>query len=459
MVDREELELMRYFEGARLASEQIDEMKLEASVRKGLNRGKQTWRKRQLSKRWGFAGALALCLAMFFGIWQYGFSNNLSGVMSSQGEIPDYVRSLMTSDMEKAADHGLYQPINKAVEKDGYKVMVDGVLADNQSAIVFYTTENTLGDLPIDSVEYAPIADANVSSIKRGTVIYESADHKPASTGPIMHSFVKFKVNGPKTARGDIHFSGSWGKRFDKKENLKSIYFPVMVDRSKFAGLERTVPINESALFGDHKVTIKNMVLRPLSTTVSIESMDPFSDRFATEILDARLFLGENRKDEFQFCLMPDRSETTYKSSLGKVTNLELAFGSIFYDNYNEATLKATGITETTRTKSKLVIDTTKSQVLSGPPEVKQLDIHSGEKSIFLKVHLNIKEVHSFYSLDRNFTDGAGENYTWEKAQEYIKELIFSIAPSDYVQPLTFTLEKTSDQNIYKTFEAKVHLK
>lgn len=457
MADREELELMRYFEGARLASEQIDEMKLEASVRKGLNRGKQTWRKRQLSKRWGFAGALALCLAMFFGIWQYGFSNNLSGVMSSQGEIPDYVRSLMTSDMEKAADHGLYQPINKAVEKDGYKVTVDGVLADNRTAFIFYSTENTVGNLPIDSAEYVPIQDLSIGSIIRGNVIYESADHKPVNKGPIMHSFVKFKVYDPTWKK--TFFFGSWGEQPEKKENLKKIYFPVMVDRSKYANLERTIPINETTLFDDHKVTIKNIVLRPLSTTVNIVSVDPSSDRFTTEILNARLFLGENREDEFQYLLMPDRSESTYRSNLHKASNLQLAFDSIFYDNYNEATLKATGITETTRTKSKLVIDTTKSQILSGPPEVKQLDINSGEKSIDLKVHLNTKEVRSYFFLDKNFTDSAGKNYSWEKAQAYIKELIFSIAPSDYVQPLTFTLEKTSDQNIYKTFEAKIQLK
>lgn len=457
MVDREELELMRYFEGARLASEQIDEMKLEASVRKGLDRGKQTWRKRQLSKRWGFAGALALCLAMFFGIWQYGFSNNLSGVMSSQGEIPDYVRSLMTSDMEKAADHGLYQPINKAVEKDGYKVTVDGVLADNRTAFIFYSTENTVGNLPIDSAEYVPIQDLSIGSIIRGNVIYESADHKPVNKGPIMHSFVKFKVYDPTWKK--TFFFGSWGEQPEKKENLKKIYFPVMVDRSKYANLERTIPINETTLFDDHKVTIKNIVLRPLSTTVNIETTDPSSDRYATDILDARLYLGENRKDEFQYCLIPDGSESTYRSSLGKASNLQLAFDSIFYDNYNEATLKATGITETTRTKSKLVIDTTKSQILSGPPEVKQLDINSGEKSIDLKLQFENEKGSGLYYLNSNFIDKSGASYILKKMLGSLDDLVFSIAPSDFVQPLTFTLENTSNKDIYKTFEAKVHLK
>ncbi|MFD1175238.1 DUF4179 domain-containing protein [Paenibacillus puldeungensis] len=459
MAEREELELTHFFDDALQAERKIDEMKLETAVRNGLNRGKQARRKRQLSQRWGIAGGLAFCMVLVIAFWQYGYQATPAAVMGSQGDIPDYVRSMLTTDMERAADHGLYQPINQTVEKDGYKVTVDGVLADSRTAIIFYTSENTLRDFPIDVQGYTPIQDANVSSTEMGPKYYESADHKSSRTGPIMHTFVKLQVSS-QAARGKILFSGSWGEHSEKKEDLKKVYIPIELDKSKYADLERTIPINETAQFGDHKVTIKNMVLRPLGTTINIESIGPSTDKLVKGIQDTKLYLGEERASQFQYFLTPNQNESSYQSSLGRSSFLQLAFRSIFYDDYSEAALKAAGITETTSNKSKLVIDTAKKQILSGGQLIQKLDIVSGKESVDIKLRFNKTSDNNNHILENaSFTDKSGAIYTITRGDSRKEAVDFSIAPSDYAQPLTFTLENTSDKNIYKPLEVKINLK
>lgn len=191
--------------------------------------------------------------------------------------------------MEQAADQGLYQPINKSAEAEGYKVTVDGVLADNQTMIVFYTLENLSGsseskDIEIDFLN----ADGNLLTVP--DIWRESRGGGVHSKGA-EHNYTKLTFSEANPG----HIILTAGSKFIPAAE-SSVKIPIDLDTSRYTGLERTVPVNQTAVIRGRNITIADVILRPLSTTIRFDPKVTLSI-YAPANMQAKLYLGEKRKN------------------------------------------------------------------------------------------------------------------------------------------------------------------
>ncbi|RRJ63145.1 DUF4179 domain-containing protein [Paenibacillus oralis] len=334
MVETRENQLVRYFDGARQAEQQISEGALASAIGAGLARGKNARRKRAVQRGAVAAGLLACCL-LIAAVWPVWTMPGTSTVMSSPPGIPGYVLSQMTTPMEQAADQGLYQPINKSAEVEGYKVTVDGVLADNETMIVFYTLENLSGsdqskDMYIDFFD----TDGNLLIVPD---IWNESNSSVNNTERIKHGFIRLTFSD--TTPGHIIFAA--GTEFIYKDE-SSVKIPIELDTRRYAGLERTIPVNQSAKIGGRHITIGDVILRPLSTTIRFDPKVTVSI-YEPANMQAKLYLGEKREKQFRYYI---KSRTAiYSEGQNEADTLlsAIVFDSLYYEDWNEVTLQVDG--------------------------------------------------------------------------------------------------------------------
>ncbi|OMG46073.1 hypothetical protein BK140_29075 [Paenibacillus macerans] len=280
------------------------------------------------------AGVLACCL-LIAAVWPVWPMPGSSTVMSSQPGIPEYVSSQMTTPMEQAADQGLYQPINKSAEAEGYKVTVDGVLADNQTMIVFYTLENLSGsseskDIEIDFLN----ADGNLLTVP--DIWRESRGGGVHSKGA-EHNYTKLTFSEANPG----HIILTAGSKFIPAAE-SSVKIPIDLDTSRYTGLERTVPVNQTAVIRGRNITIADVILRPLSTTIRFDPKVTLSI-YAPANMQAKLYLGEKKEKQFRYYIK-SRTEI-YSEGQNEADALlsAIVFDSLYYEDWNEVTLQVDG--------------------------------------------------------------------------------------------------------------------
>lgn len=334
MVETKETPLVRYFDGARLAEQQVSEGALASAIEAGLARGKSARRKRVMQRGVIAAGVLACCLLIAI-VWPVWPMPGTSTVMSSHPGVPEYVLSQMTTPMEQAADQGLYQPINKSAEVAGYKVTVDGVLADNQTMIVFYTWENLLGTGQSKNL-YIDFLDADGNLLIAPDVWKES----PSSVNNmdrVEHDYVRLSFSD--STPGQIVITA--GSEIIPK-NESSVKISIELDTSRYAGLERTIPVNQSAAIRGRHITIGDVILRPLSTTIRFDPKVTVSI-YEPVNMQAKLYLGEKKEKQFRYYI---KSRTAiYSGGQNEADALlsAIVFDSLYYEDWNEVTLQVDG--------------------------------------------------------------------------------------------------------------------
>ncbi|MGZ7445746.1 DUF4179 domain-containing protein [Paenibacillus sp. TH7-28] len=334
MVETRENQLVRYFDGARLAEQQVSESALASAIGAGLARGKAARRKRAVRCGVVAAGVLACCL-LIAAVWPVWPMPGTSIVMSSQPGIPDYVLSQMTTPMEQAADQGLYQPINQSAETEGYKVTVDGVLADNQTMILFYTLENLSGAGESKDI-YIDFLDAN-GNLLLAPDIWKVSSYSVNNTERVKHGYTRLTFSDATPS----HIIFTAGSKFIPAAE-SSVKIPIELDTSRYAGLERTVPVNQSAKIDGRHINIGDVILRPISTTIRFDPKVTVSIYEAVN-MQAKLYLGEKKEKQFQYYI---KSRTAiYSGGQNEADALlsAIVFDSLYYEDWNEVTLQVDG--------------------------------------------------------------------------------------------------------------------
>lgn len=463
MVDREENQLARYFDGVRLAEKQIGDERLDASIRRGLDKGKTLQGKWQMRRglAWtvGAIGTLAVCLMLVL-IWQGGgLPGGVSTTTAGQpAGIPDYVSSLMTSEMERAAEHGLYQPIGKSTEVAGTKVTVDGVLADGRTVVVFYSMVNP-EDVKAMNNLYAYLVDKDGNLYdslprKEGTSLTDSKD--------IKHSYYKIIF----TDR-DAPTQSSLAVNSRISDINVQAKIPIEWSSRPYAKTKKTFRVNQTATLYGKPLTVDQLVLRPLSTTLLFKPQE-FVDKFMTDHLAAKLYLGEHRED--QFWRYTKSRDILYDYGNGKTSTPYLSgidFESLYYTDWNEVTLQFDGFgTPISRTLN-LAVDTDKKQLITPNQAVEKIEVVPGEQSLEVRFQMNRNpksKIAMPYHVDDYFTDDEGTSYrvlrengspTYRLDGE-AETISFKLESRQYHQPLNFTLTETLD---YKPQEIKIPLK
>ncbi|MGP0585482.1 DUF4179 domain-containing protein [Paenibacillus timonensis] len=467
MVDREEDQLLaRYFDGVRLAQKQVWDEKLDAAIRRGLDKGKTLRGKWQLRRglAWtaGAAGTLALCLLFLF-VWPSGspfVGSFLFSTTASQNKaIPSYVSSLMTSEMERAAEHGLYQPIGKSTEVAGTKVTVDGVLADGRTVVVFYSIVNPEDVKAVDNF-YGYLIDKDGDIFinlprQSGTSFVDSKD--------VKHSYFKitFDQDAPTQAGFAIDSKAINGDAIAK--------IPFEWSSHPYAKLKKTISVNQTATLYGKPLTVDQIVLRPLSTTLLFKPQN-IVEKPMTDYLEAKLYLGEHQEDQFwrytkSRGILYDYGNGNRKISTPYLTGID--FESLYYTDWNEVTLQIDGFgTPVSRTLN-LVVDTDKKQLIAPNPAVEKIEVvpHDQFLEVSLYMHQNPESKIAIpYRVKDHYTDDKGNTYRILSDNDFpsyrsdddVETISFKLESRQYSQPLNFTLTETLD---YKPQEFKIPLR
>lgn len=462
MDERNEMRYIHLLEEMRQFEEHPSEDQLDRAIRKGMDQGIKKRRQVIYLRRLGFISAVIASILLLAAVGQLEppAQQGTEAVLGSSGvQIPDYVETMMTPDMKTAADHGLYQPINRVVEQDGYRVSIDGALADRRKLIVFVRADNLSenGAKPDLNFEFLG-PDGKAMDLYYSTSSLSTDSDPPKQTKHISYTLSFFGGSTP----DQYIFSGQIGKNQGSDRSLNTIQIPFQIDNNKYAELERIIPIDQSVTIGGKKITMKEMILTPLNTKIRIESDYTSGNRNLQQIKNARLYLGETKQDP----LFYRQSEFSIMS--GKTTLSALHFDSLYYSDWNEATLKASGLAESTYSEKKVAINTETKQVVTPDSLIQLEDVIPREDSTEIRLQYERKrsddaipyELQNYFSENGNaqfaFKEGVSINYSSSGSKDTIR---FFLEQKKYHQPLTFTFTSTLKHDIDQPLEVLIPMK
>ncbi|TYA11114.1 DUF4179 domain-containing protein [Paenibacillus faecis] len=458
---KKEWDLPQMLEDVRHAEERISDQKLETAIRQGLALGKARKRQVGLRLRVAFAAGVLTCgLAVLFGwqLWPPADPGSITVMGNSPASsIPERVLSMMSEAMKKAAENGLYQPINKATEKDGYRLTVDGVLADNRTMIIFVNAENLNNTGKIRSIQEnftnlnGGLLDEKYGSSTFGSNLSLQDQNKPSKS---YYYTLQFK-NTP----SQMLFSEELELDFGSSSKKLSLKIPIQIDENKFSSLEKSVPVNQTVQIGEHQLKLTRAVLNPLSTTLEFKATSKLKKEGVADLQDAKLYLGETRKDQFQYFLVPRDSKSELLSSEARSLSA-IRFDTLYYKDYSEVTLRATGITGNTAEKGKLIIDTEKQTLgPNSPMRLKEIKRTKDKTELHIQHPITKQNPESSISFKGNFTDQSGKEYSIQEGSFSKEDSSITISSQEYSQPLTFPYTIYTDHITQQPIEFRIKLK
>ncbi|MFD3262169.1 DUF4179 domain-containing protein [Paenibacillus lentus] len=451
--DREERLLADYYKSHDAAAKQMDEEKLENALLAGLAAGNSQYKRLAHYYPWKLAGAvLACCLILILGwqAWELG-NKDRSAFHASRLDIPSFVYDRMTPKLKDAALHGLYQPINETVIQGDYQVTINGVIADRTEMVLFYTSVNLPGNVPIYPRD-ARFLDTQGNHLNVG-IDYSSTTPQPGTSTNVQHG--EFTLSFPKSDVPDqFNFSAKWGHEQASDAAHELIEFPIQLDSSKYAGLEHRIRVDRSATIGPYTFTVTDAVLNPLTTRVYVQ-IKSAEENLYQGLIDPVLRITQkgSRKS------IPMHM-STMKGDSGP---LLIEFDSLYYSEWENLSFGASGMEEALGEDLELVLDTEKQELISSPNDIVRLaSVVPNEEFIDLYFELDSTSDQRVarFELDEEFLDGNGEKYSlilgrssYRSYQDMSLTVNYKLKPEDYTQPLTFKLLSYPGTDMNQPFE------
>ncbi|WP_334073993.1 MULTISPECIES: DUF4179 domain-containing protein [Paenibacillus] len=459
---KEEWELPRMLEDIRQAEARISDQNLELAIRQGLELGKVRRRKIGLRRRITLtAGALACSLAVLFAwqLWPPADSSpgTVMGSSPAVSSIPKHVLSMMHDAMKKAAEQGLYQPINKATEQDGYRLTVDGVLADKRTMIVFVTSEILSNTVTVQSIQGNFFSSNNELTEKHGLSSFGS--NLSLQDQNIQKKSYYYTLQFKDTP-GQMMFSEEVELDIDSSTKKLEFRVPINIDKTKFSSLEKSVPVHQFAQIGEHKLELTRAVLNPLSTTLEFKATSKTQNEGLKNLRDAKLYLGETRKDQFQPFLI---SRDTMIELINEVPSLSaIRFDSLYYTDWTEFSLRAKGASQiSVYEKGKVAINTEEKKVITpnSPLRLQKVSYTKDTIEVVMEYLSDRLNPESSIHLDTIFSDRDGKTYSIEGGIFSDPSALLSLKSQVYPQPLTFSYRADTEKNIEQPIEFRIKLK
>lgn len=445
--------LTDYYKSHDNAAKQVDEEKLENALLTGIAAGNSRYKRLAHYYPWKLAGAVLVCCLILIGGWQAWELGNKDhpAFHASRMVIPSFVYDRMTPKLKEAAHHGLYQPINETVTQGGYRVTINGVLADRTEMVIFYTSVNLPGNVPIYPRD-AKFLDTQGDYLNVG-IDYSSTKPQPGTSTNVQHG--EFILSFPKNEVPDqFNFSAKWGHKQASDEAHELIEFPIRLDSSKYAGLEQRIEVNRSATIGQYTFTVTEVLLNPLTTRVYVQ-IKSTEENLYQGLIDPVLRITQEGSR---------RSIPMHISTMrGDSGPLLIEFDSLYYSEWENLSFGASGMEEALGEDLELVLDTENQELISSPNDIVRLaSVVPNEEFIDLYFELDsISDQRVVrFELNEEFLDGNGEKHSlisgrssYRSYQDTSLTVNYKLKPEDYTQPLTFKLLSYPGTDMNQPFE------
>ncbi|MBN2982886.1 MULTISPECIES: DUF4179 domain-containing protein [Cohnella] len=432
---------------------------VDRAILQGIERGKKLKSRRAGKRRKRMAASAATVLLVAACLFTIRVSPVFAAIVR---EIPgmeafvDLIGGWNDKGLELAMDADLMQPIGLSDEKNGIKLTVRGIIADDQRLVIFYEIRaEGEGERVVRLLE-PNLSRANGESLE-AMIAYGSLDEKEQEdyAKGVLRGVIDAQLQEGSAMPEEAVFApevivvpyDGLQKRLvragleptaeeDAEGTRLSVRFPI--DREKFAGLTRNYELNETIVAEGQKITFASATVSPLRVYVQLDYEESNAKRI-TGPGDIRL-LDENG------------TEWQYKGGFGQD---RIYFESPYYRQPKELYLEGSWFRALDKNKSKLVIDTERKKLIQAPDENVQLSgiSETGNRlNIGLTLNKTLPEDNMIYGLLLNdtFTDASGAEYSsvnrsgsfasFTSGEPSKQSVSFNIENELYAQPLTFDI-------------------
>lgn len=418
------------------AMERLPEAALDAAIRRGLEQGRKRARRGRRNRLSLTMSLSALCMILLLTAFvrvSPAFAAVVRDIPGLSGfvELIEGDKSLLA-----ALDNEFIQPVNVSVEKNGYKLTVDGIMADEGRLVILYSGEGP-GVTDQSDIDNFKLLDENGEQVIAG--IYSS--HFPSgdieNAGTTMYNYMDAimgeGIELPERICFSVQLQGQW----------LEVQFPVEHDR--FNGMREAIVVDKTFEIAGQRFTIKDAVITPLQVKLSVVS-DPSNEKHSNSFINIALVDEKGR-------------QYTSKGGFGELdTEMTYYFQSSYFEQPEELTLVAEGLHLSERNKT-FVINTETGETIVTPDQ--RIALESKEQTadgIDLRIGMSgLDETeavlgYTFFDHDSTFKDASGKTYSildrsgvqieWRTGSEESARYYYRIPKADYKQPLTFHVKQ-----------------
>jgi hypothetical protein len=256
---------------------------LEEAIKQGFQRAKNTQverRRRLYVKRgiWSIIVAAILFITLVTSIRVSPAMANAVASIPGMEKFVDFIRD--DKGLASAIENEYYQELNISTEKDGVTLKLDGVLADEQEMVIFYTIKGA------EKNERFELGLPDITD-SRGRDVMMTGGAEPGADYDVIGSEQTAKVNI--RFKDDIPINEyEFIFKATAKSTQRSIGFniPFVVDKVKMPTTR--YPLNETILIEGQKIIIQQIEISPLKVAIHV-SEDPENTKKIFGFEDLRL--------------------------------------------------------------------------------------------------------------------------------------------------------------------------
>ncbi|TFE19423.1 DUF4179 domain-containing protein [Cohnella luojiensis] len=438
-----------------LMPDNIDEYLRKGIVQGQARRKKSTTRIRR--RAWsGIAMALLLIACVTTIRISPVFASFLREIPGMEA-IVNLVRESNDRGIGLALNNDFFQPIGASDEYKGIKLTVEGIIADDTRAVIFYSVDNQSSNERL-TLERPRLMDANGKDFARGIswgniapgietkdigfhrgtidVQLQEGDELP-ETMVLTTALVAGETNVPV----DLEATEPPESTPDPVVNhLYTVNIPV--DRKKFEGLKQEYSLNQTITVEGQRITFTKATVYPLKIAVDVE-VDESNSKQVFGPADIRMTDEEGGVWKTFMTFGDFRSKTT------------IYFESNYFRKPMELYLEGEWFRALDKSKMDIVIDTDKRKLLQAPDgflKLKSVTPFGKYKKITLQLAAKEKTagMWGYNVISGDFIDASGKAYkqayipggtvvsTSSTGEKNEQEMYYYLDDKKYEQPLTF---------------------
>ncbi|GKU77726.1 DUF4179 domain-containing protein [Paenibacillus sp. L3-i20] len=413
------------------------QQKLDAVILNGVIQGRKRSIKQRRTRITLQMGAAAICLMLMLTAF-VRISPVFAAVMK---EIPGFSRFVEMISYDKsllsAINNDFMQPINVSDERNGFKFTVNGVIADSQRIVLFYTAEGPgINEEDTSFLKY-DLRDENGDSIVASIMSYNTSEEVVDKNGGVQE-YLDILMSPDAPVPHEIQFKLQVGTEWLKVN--------IPIDHNKFAGMVEHIEVNKTIEVAGQKLTIRSALITPLQVSIDIES-DPHNSKQLNDFIDLELV---------------DERGIIYKTNVGRGeldNQITRHFQSSYFQKPKQLTLTSKGLMMTER-DLKLVMNTDTGEIIAAPDsKVSLAEVTKKDNHIDVTMELEqgddpgkVMRGYELFKYNSSFKDAEGNEFQFESdgnsvrgdpdgvGESLMGTYNYRIPRRYYVQPLTFEI-------------------
>ncbi len=439
--------------------------KIDAAIAEGIRRGQAAAARRRARIRrriGGTAAALVLVLACLLSIRVSpafaAFVRDIPGME----KFVDLIESSYDKGIRLAVDNDFVQMVGASDERDGIKLTVQGIIADQSRMVLFYDVELSskeeyveLNRSSLTDASGHPLQasmgfhfpeeakqDIRKTGVQRGTVDFNLMDGSAFPDEAVWKVKLK-KVPLPDPAEPPVMIQAGSEPVIDTGRFQGGTEFQVRfrIDRAKSAGLTREFPLGQTIRAEGQTATIDKAVISPLRVSVFM----------SYDAANAKQIFGPG-----DIRIVDDKG-IVWHHTMGSLApdRPVLHFESPYFEEPKALFVEGSWFRALDKNKMTVKVDLEKQSVLEAPDGKLSLDrvsvTGSYTKLDFKLAGMDPEDNMLYHLFENKFTDAKGRTYetanisgattgTFSPSERQEQHMYFYLPNQSYAQPLTLTI-------------------